>query len=63
MFRPSAAIFKRSLPLKVFTKYNQNDQGNEDEMAMACSMHRREEKCLQVFGKKGRRKETTRKTL
>jgi hypothetical protein len=34
----------------------------ENEKGRACSMHAREEECIQGFGWKARRKETTRKT-
>jgi Uri superfamily endonuclease len=34
----------------------------EDEMGRKLSTHRREEECIQGFGGKDRRKETTRKT-
>jgi hypothetical protein len=38
------------------------DQVMKDEMGRACSMHRRDEKCIQNFGQKTCRKETTLKT-
>jgi hypothetical protein len=34
----------------------------EDEIGRVCSMHGREDECIQGFGRKNRRKETTRKT-
>jgi hypothetical protein len=34
----------------------------EDEIGMACSMHGREDVCVQDFGGEVRRKETIRKT-
>jgi len=33
----------------------------EDEMSVACSMHGRDEKCIQNFDQKTRKKETSRK--
>jgi hypothetical protein len=41
---------------------NQNDKVEEDEMSRACSTHGIEEECVQDFGGKSRRKETTGKT-
>jgi hypothetical protein len=38
------------------------DEGKEQDMGRACSMVAREEKCMQRYGKKTVRKESTRKT-
>jgi hypothetical protein len=46
--------------LKLFSKYNYNYQVKDGEMGKACSMKEGEEKCIQCFGGKDRRKETTR---
>jgi hypothetical protein len=40
-----------------------SDQVKEDDMVRAGSMHRREEECIEGFGGKAIRKETTTKTL
>jgi hypothetical protein len=45
----------------LFAKYNSNDQVKEDEMGRACSANGEEEECIEDFGGKARRKETTRK--
>jgi hypothetical protein len=42
-------------------KHNQNDKVKEDEMGRACNTNRKGEECIQYFGGKARRKETTRK--
>jgi hypothetical protein len=42
--------------------YNQSDQVKEDEISKACSTHGGEEECVQGFGGKIRRKETSMKT-
>jgi hypothetical protein len=42
---------------------NLNDQVKEDELGRACTMHGREDECLQGFGCKTRMEETTSKTL
>jgi hypothetical protein len=40
----------------LFIICNLNDQIDEDEVCMTCSMHGREEECLQGFGGKDKRK-------
>jgi hypothetical protein len=50
------------LLILLFAKYNQNDLVKEDEIGSAYSMHQGEEECIQGFGGKARRKETTMKT-
>jgi hypothetical protein len=46
----------------LFSKYNQNNQVEEDEMGGPCSTYGGEEECVYVIGGKARGKETTRKT-
>jgi hypothetical protein len=47
---------------ELLAKYNYRVQVKEDEMGRACSTHGAEEECVEDFGWKSRRKETTRKT-
>jgi hypothetical protein len=51
----------RSFMTCILRKYNYNDQIKEDEMGRACTTHGGEQECIQGFGEKARRKETTRK--
>lgn len=48
--------------LVLFTNYNGNYQVMKDETARVSSMHGVEEKCIQGFGEKAGRKETSRKS-
>jgi hypothetical protein len=48
--------------VRLFSKYNYNDQVKEDEMGRACSTNGGEDACIYDIGGKSRRKETTGKT-
>jgi hypothetical protein len=41
---------------------SQNEKVKEDEMGMICSTHGLEDECIEHFGGKGKKKETTRDT-
>jgi hypothetical protein len=47
----------------IFTRdEHKNYQGKDDEIGIECSIYGGEQECIENFGGKARRKETTRKT-